>query len=249
MRFLHAVRRAVALPCFAWMCHVSPIKPVTAQPYAFSTIAIIASIVIAVASAAISYQQQQQAAENQAKQQKQMVEAQNEAIRENSALANAAYINDTKQLQNRQAEEAAAAAAREHGVQLEAAKVGSTAQVAAGEAGVSGLSINALLSDYTRQEVDYRFQSQTQLSNTRNQTEAELRSAQLQGEGRVNSMKPYMAQQPSYPSLMGAALRVGSDTYSAYNTYQARQPKVPATVPVSNYGTIQPQYAGAGLPY
>ncbi len=112
------------------------------------------SIALSIASAAVSYQQQQQAAENQARTQKQMVEAQNETIRQNSALANAAFINDTKQLQNRQAEEAAAAAAREHGVQIEATKTGSTAATAAGEAGVSGLSVNALLTDYTRQEVE-----------------------------------------------------------------------------------------------
>src|SRR5205823_4212084 len=173
--FLPAVRRAVALPCLVWMCHVSPVKPIKAQPYAFSTtttVILIISIALSVAAAAASYVAQQQAAENQARSQRQMVEAQNETIRQNSALANAAYINDTKQLQNRQAEEAAAAAAREHGVQIEAAKTVSTAATAAGEAGVSGLSVNALLTDYTRQEVDYRFQSQTQLENQRNQTEA-----------------------------------------------------------------------------
>ncbi len=203
------------------------------------------SIALSIASAAVSYQQQQQqAAENQARTQKQMVEAQNETIRQNSALANAAFINDTKQLQNRQAEEAAAAAAREHGVQIEATKTGSTAATAAGEAGVSGLSVNALLTDYTRQEVDYRFQSQTQLENQRNQTEAELRGAQIQGQGRVDSVKPYMAQSVSYPSLMGAALRVGSDSFSAYNAYSAKTPTVPKSGGGMGYGSAQAQYAG-----
>jgi len=229
-RILRAVRRAVALPCLAWMCHVSPIKPVKAQPYAFSTTTVILliSLAISIAAASATYVAQQQAAENQARSQRQMVEAQNETIRQNSALANAAYINDTKQLQNRQAEEAAAAAAREHGVQIEAAKTVSTATTAAGEAGVSGLSVNALLTDYTRQEVDYRFQSQTQLENQRNQTEAELRGAEMQAQGRVSSVKPYIAQPVSYPSLMGAALRVGADSFSAYNDYTKKIPTVPS---------------------
>lgn len=238
--FLPAVRRAVALPCLVWMGHVAPIQPVKAHPYAFSattTVILIISLALSVAAAAASYVAQQQASENQARSQKQMVEAQNETIRQNSALANAAYINDTKQLQNRQAEEAAAAAAREHGVQIEAEKTRSTAVTAAGEAGVSGLSVNALLTDYTRQEVDYRFQSQTQLENQRMQTEAELRGSELQAQGRVDSVRPYMAQPVSYPSLMGAALRVGADSFSAYNSYTTKTPKVP---------TRDAGYTGAG---
>jgi len=221
-RILQAVRRAVALPCIAWMCHVSPIQPVKNQLWVFSTTTIIALVAIAltVASAAVAYQQAAEAAKKKQQQENRMVEAQNETIRQNSALANAAFINDSKQLQNRQAEEAAAAAAREHGVGVEAEKTKSTAIVAAGEAGVSGLSVNALLTDYTRQEVDYRFQSQTQLENQRKQTEAELTGAQYTAQGRVDSVKPYMAQPVAYPSLMGAALRVGADSASIYSASQ-----------------------------
>jgi len=220
-RILQAVRRAVALPCIAWMCHVSPIRPVKA-PFAFTTGTILAiiGIVLVIASAAVSYQQAAEAARRKQQQENRMVEAQNETIRQNSALANAAYINDSKQLQNRQAEEAAAAAAREHGVGIEAEKTKSTAITAAGEAGVSGLSVNALLTDYTRQEVDYRFQSQTQLENQRKQTEAELTGEQYVAQGRVDSVKPYMAQPVAYPSLLGAALRVGADSASIYSASQ-----------------------------
>ena len=86
---------------------------------------------------------------------------------------------------------------------------------ATGEAGVEGLSVNALLSDYQKQEVDYRFQSSTQVDNQRNQTEAELKSAQTEAEGRVDSVKPFQTKPVDYPSLLGAALRVGSDTATA----------------------------------
>ena len=254
-RLLQAVRRTVALSCLTWMGHVSPIKPVKTQPWAFLTTAVVISIIsiaVSVASAAVAYQQAQQNAQNQARTQKEMVEAQNETIRQNSALANAAYINDTKQLQNRQQEEAAAAYAREHGVQLEAEKTTARAITAAGEAGVSGLSVSALIDDYTRQEVDYRFQSQTQLENQRKQTESQLRGEQIQGQGRVDSVKPYMPQPVSYPSLLGAALRVGSDAAGAYASARTSTPTVPESGGATSYSTssgYQAQRAGERSAY
>jgi len=69
------------------------------------------------------------------------------------------------------------------------------------------------------------------------QTEAELRGSELQAQGRVDSVRPYMAQPVSYPSLMGAALRVGADSFSAYNSYTTKTPKVP---------TRDAGYTGAG---
>ena len=63
-----------------------------------------------------------------------------------------------------------------------------------GQAGVSGMSVNALLDDFTRQEADYRFQSRTNLEGQRDQTRREMEGAQIQGQGRTESMKPYQAQ-------------------------------------------------------
>lgn len=228
-------------------------KDLDRREWAFTTIMIVASLVVAVASAAASYAQQSAQAAQNAQFQRKQVEAQNDAIMSNSALANAAYINNATQLQNRQNEEGAAAFAKQHSVQLQAAKTSSTAVTAAGEAGVQGLSVNALLSDYTKQEVDYRFQSSTQVDNQRNQTEAELKSAQLSAEGRIDSVKPYMAKPVDYPSLMGAALRVGSD---AAGIYGKNQDSINGWFKGNGgsgsgmgYGTIQPENAGAGMPY
>jgi acetylornithine deacetylase/succinyl-diaminopimelate desuccinylase-like protein len=206
------------------MCHVAPVKPVKSQPWVFSTVTIIAlvSLAVSLAATAASYYAQQKAAEAQAKNQKEMVEAQNEVIKKNEALANAAFINDSKQIQNRQAEEGAAAAAKEHGVQIDAEKVKSTAMTAAGEAGVSGLSVNALLSDYTRAEVDYRFQSQTQLENQRKQADAQLAGERIKAEGRIDSEHPYMPKPINYPSALAAGLSVGASATSAAGTYYSQ---------------------------
>ena len=88
-----------------------------------------------------------------------------------------------------------------------------TARVSAGEAGVAGLSVDALINDLTRQEAEYSFnvQKQTQMSDVNRQLQ--LRDAGL---GFTNNMlrinKPI--EQPNY---LGAALsgaQTGMSTYS-----------------------------------
>jgi hypothetical protein len=189
------------------------------------------SVAMAIASAAMQYMQAQAAAEADARNQAAMQRAQDDAIRQNAALANRAYMNETKALQDKQSQEDIAASQREGDVSVQAAQARSTAATAAGEAGVSGLSVNALLDDFTRQEADYRFQSRTGLEGMRDQTVREMEAAQIQGQGRTESMKPYQMKPIAYPSLVGAAMRVGADSVgalgSAYNR-SANMPKVPS---------------------
>lgn len=204
--------------------------PAISGGWAFSTATLIAmaiSVALSIAAAAVQYMQQQAQAEAASKNQAAQMKAQDAAIAQNAALANRAYMEDTKALQERQRQSDEATAAREQGVSIQAAQARSTALTAAGESGVSGLSVNALMDDFTRQEVDYRFQSRTNLGYEHTQTEAELEAKQITAEGRTQSMKPYQAQPVQYPSLMGAALRVGADTFGAYQKYKS--PQVPST--------------------
>lgn len=196
--------------------------------WVFTTIAVI-SVVLSIASAAVSYMQQQQAAEANARNQKAQMDAQDAAIKENAALANRAYMEKSKALQDRQSEMDAAAVAEEQDVSLQAAQARSTAVTAAGEAGVSGLSVNALLDDYTGQEARFRFQSRTNLEGQRSQTERELEGAQMEGQGRVQSMKPYQLQPVQYPSLLGAGLRIGAAAAQGYRSYSKDRPQTPQT--------------------
>jgi hypothetical protein len=215
------------------MCHVAPVRPVE-KPWAATTIAIvmtIVSVVMSIAAAAVQYYQAQQAAEAQRRNQEAMMRAQDAAIAQNAALANKAYMEETKALQERQRQSDEAAVIKEQDVAVAAGQARSTALAAAGEAGVSGLSVNALMDDFTRQEVDYRFQSRTQLGYERDQTQREMQAAQIQGEGRVQSMKPYQAQPVQYPSLLGAALRVGADVGGQAMNYYQKRPQTPTTTP------------------
>lgn len=224
----------MALHSLSWMCAVTPLPPVEKKPWVASTVAAtvaiyatIASIVLAVASAAMQYMQQQQAAAEQQRNQEAMMRAQDAAIAANAALANKAYMEQTKALQERQVQADVVASNKQQDVNVRAAQARSTALTAAGEAGVSGLNVNALMSDFTRQEVDYRFQSATQIGYEHDQTNAEISAAQIQGEGRAQYLKPYQAQPVQYPSLLGAGLRVGANVGGqALNAYQS-MPQTP----------------------
>jgi len=141
-------------------------------------------------------------------------------------------MDETKALQERQRQSDEASYVREHGVSVQAAQARSTALVAAGEAGVSGLSVNALMDDFTRQEVDYRFQSQTQLGYEREQTAREIGGAQTKAEGRTQRMQPFQGQELvgkhiEYPSLLGAGLRVAASVGSDLSSRGRTTPQVP----------------------
>ena len=115
-------------------------------------------------------------------------------------------------LQQRQEQVAAAQRLQESTKRAREARA--TARVSAGEAGVSGLSVDALINDMTRQEADFRFATtqQQQMANTNR--ELQLRDAGL---GFTNNMlrinRPI--EQPNY---LGAALggtQTGLSTYNA----------------------------------
>lgn len=93
----------------------------------------------------------------------------------------------------------------------------STATVAAGEAGVSGLSVDALLDDYTRQEADYRFSltEQARLTGINNQL-------QLDEMGYRTEANQIRINQPiKQPDYLGSAVNLvgsGMQIYGQYNT-------------------------------
>lgn len=177
----------------------------------------IIAIVVAIASAVVAYQQQQAAAQAQAKFQTDLMRAQEETVRQNAALANEAYMNQTKALQERQRQTDERAAQAEQQIGREAQAARSTATVAAGEAGVAGLSVAALLDDFSAQEARFRLASQTNLDFERNQTQLEIAGLRGEAEGRINQVKQRIPEPVQYPSLAGAALRAGSDSLSIYS--------------------------------
>jgi hypothetical protein len=113
-----------------------------------------------------------------------------------------------------QGQEQVAAAQRIQESTRKAREARSTARVSAGEAGVAGLSVDALINDLTREEASYNFATQQQTQMNDVNRSLQLRDAGL---GFTNNMlrinKPI--EQPDY---LGAALSGAQTGMSTYST-------------------------------
>jgi Fe-S cluster assembly iron-binding protein IscA len=158
---------------------------------------------MAVASTATTVIGQQQQAKTQAK-------AQSIA----SAAERQRYLHEVSSMRIQQGQEQIAAAQKMSESARKATEARSTARVSAGESGVAGLSVDALINDLTRQEAEYSFatQQQTQMNDANRQLQ--LRDAGL---GFTNNMlrinKPI--NQPNYIGAALSGAQTGLSTYSA----------------------------------
>jgi hypothetical protein len=184
-----------------------------------AAIAAIVGVVIALASTAYSLYAQSQNAAEQNKYQKKLAENRDEQIAENYALsirsANAQY----RSLQAREQQERDAAAQKLQLGAVEGARARSQALTAAGEAGVSGLSVNALLNDFMSQESRQREAIKSNLAGSTDQLRSEMEGVQAQAAGRIASISPYVKQPVESPNYFGGAMRVGGSALDAYTKY------------------------------
>jgi hypothetical protein len=113
-----------------------------------------------------------------------------------------------------QGQEQVAAAQRLQESTKKAREARATARVSAGEAGVAGLSVDALINDLTRKEAEYNFNTQKQLQMSDVNRTLQLRDAGL---GFTNNMlrinKPI--EQPNYLGAVLSGAQAGSSTHSA----------------------------------
>ena len=145
--------------------------------------------------------------------QKQQAKAQAKAQANASAAERQRYLHEVSSMRLQQGQEQVAAAQRIQESTRKAREARSTARVSAGEAGVAGLSVDALINDLTREEASYNFATQQQTQMNDVNRSLQLRDAGL---GFTNNMlrinKPI--EQPNY---LGAALdgaQTGLSTYS-----------------------------------
>ena len=114
----------------------------------------------------------------------------------------------------------------------EAMQAASRARTAAGEAGVHGLSVDALLADVYRQQGDYSSSLDANLNTSRNAAWNDARSAQAQITSQINSfiepIQPIpgiMRAQPTKPSSLSTGLGIASsalNSLSIYNDYKVK---------------------------
>ena len=171
--------------------------------------AFLSSLALTTAGAGLDYLGQSQAAS-----------AQDRVYRQNQRAARAAFNESSAQENIRLGQEQEAAAQKVQATRRELLQTTGRARVAAGEAGVSGLSVDALLADYGRQSAFYNESVRRNLAFTQQSTASNQRGLGSQFVSRVQSV-----QRGQRPSLAGLAIRVGGGALDAYSKFSAYDPE------------------------
>ena len=132
-------------------------------------------------------------------------EEQQQQAQRNEASANSAYLNDVRQLNLRQREEQEAESQRGMEADIQSMKDVSTARTASGESGVSGLSVDALMTDIMRQNLFDDTKADSNLLSTEAQIAQQKKGAESGRQSRINSVP--------YPSFAATALQIGGSAY------------------------------------
>lgn len=129
----------------------------------------------------------------------------------------AAQARDLKiqSLNQRAIQESEAAGEAKQKQAIEALELRERAVVAAGEAGVTGSSVDNLLNEYTAQRLRGVTTINRNLENVERQIELEKMGASAEAESRINSMP-----QGTQPSLLAAAISAGASGYATYKAYE-----------------------------
>ncbi len=158
---------------------------------------------VQVAAAGAQYAGQRKQAKEQQRYQAQAAEAERQR-----------FIQEQSALRMRQAQEQEAMNKELGDIALKSREALSRARVSAGEAGVSGASVDALLDDYTRQEADYR------VALTRQQELQNVNTVlALTDAGYRTRMNQIGINRPiNYPSFLTAGLSAAQGGVSGYRT-------------------------------
>ena len=153
-----------------------------------------------------------------AKDENSRIEAQNEANRK----ANAANVRAQADILNTQSQQDAEVASQDISkTAIEARKAGATARVASGEAGVSGVSIDALQREFAGSKLRFDDAVSRNFQFSQLARGDQLRGIQASGTSQVvrNFRQPVAA-----PSFFGAALRIGGNAATSIFNRKASTP-------------------------
>lgn len=153
--------------------------------------------------------------------QSRMAKAQETYQQKQGTAALEAYRQNLAALGLKRQEDAASASDQLQQAQREAIQARSSAFTAAGEAGISGNSVDALMRDFTARELNFRSNTATNLKSRSGQIDREMLSVQAGAQSQVNQAKTPVAK----PSLLGAGLQLGGSALDTYSKYLYIPPK------------------------
>jgi hypothetical protein len=147
--------------------------------------------------------------------QKRAADKQNQLYAENARNAQQAAVNNYAYTQNRIQQEAAGASQDITETRIQALQARGTARNAAGEAGVTGLSVDALVNDYYGREGRRVDSINTNYGYSRDALIGDMNNTQSTAQSRINSV-----QRADKPSFADAALRILGSGVSAFTMNQ-----------------------------
>jgi hypothetical protein len=167
------------------------------------------SLAIGATQTVTSYMGEQQAAA-----------AQNAMVRQNQQAANANLVREYADVQTRQIQEEDAAATQKQDLSREARAARATTMAAAGEAGVSGLSVDALVADVYGKEATAKDRISQNTGFTTENLTREMDGLKAKAQDRINSI-PWATG----PSPFASALKIGGTALKSYDYYQELKSK------------------------
>ena len=148
-------------------------------------------------------------------------EQQNRLYRENAMRTNENARQQMFDTQQRMVQEQEAGAAEKIDTMREAREARATAEAAAGEANVSGLSVEALMREFSGREASFNDRVDQNTDWSMRQLNNEMRGIRANAEDRINSV-----QRAAKPSFFDAGLRITGAGLGNYSDAVERQQKL-----------------------
>lgn len=147
--------------------------------------------------------------------QSQMASAQEAYNRQTADAARQAYKDNIATLQLQRTQEREAASAELENAGREALQARATQRTAAGEAGVSGLSVDALTRDFMARELNFATNTKANFQNKSEQIDREMVGARAGAISQINQANAPVNR----PNYLEAGLRMGAGAFNAYDRY------------------------------
>lgn len=181
------------------------------------------SIAASVGSAAAGYMGQQKAANAQQNYQNQVAADQANYKNQVATQANQAFIDQTYQQNLNTQQNAAAASQKAQQVQTESAQARARVAVSAGEAGVSGLSLDSLVSDYYRQEDFAKQNIAMNQTFTEKQAAEQNKGFRSEAISRVSGVRDYIPTPVVHPNPLSSIFDAAGSVTNSLSTYGYRK--------------------------
>ena len=160
--------------------------------------------------------------------QRYQADAQEESQRLASMQERQRYLAEVSAMRTQQSQEQEATTQQRQQADRRAMEARATATVSAGEAGVSGLSVDALLGDISRQQAEFTFSSQRQAEMTNVNRDLALREAGM-GFNRNMLRINQPIEQPNYLGSLVDGAQTGLSMYGVLNDsgfFNQKKPEV-----------------------